>query len=1057
MKIWNLAIRQPVFMSMILTAGVVLGVFSYFRMPVSLFPDVEFPVVIVNTIYPGASADEIEEQVTSLLEDELSTLSGIDTVESTSSEGVSTIVLQFDLEVALDKASQDVRERVGNLTNQLPSGILAPVIQTFDPNALPIISLGVADRTGELSPLALRALVEDKVQAPLETVPGVSAVDVGGGQVREIQVNLDLKALEARRISPQQVVGVLQSENINLPGGTVGDDELELLVRTPANFQTLEDIRNVIISQRGAPIYLRDVAEVVDGLEESDTLTRLNGEDAVVLNVRKQSAGNSVAIAHEVKETIAEIGEANANLELVLLSDQSLDIEASTDGALEDLFWGALLASLVMLVFFRDFRNTFVTIAGLPVIMIATIFFMDAAGIGLNQISLLALALVVGLVIDDAIVVRENILRWVEKGYSPRQAASLGTAEVVLAVLATGATILCVFLPVAYATGIIGRFFREFGLTVSIAMLVSTFEALTLAPMLSAHFFRPKTNQAAYGIEEDEDEDLDQLDPSKVEHFEEAAGDNWLNRVYGGLLGWTLRHKFITVLLALAIMVASFASVALVEVGFLPASNSYQFGISMRLPPGTPLATTTGEAVRVEEILRSHPAVGDVVTTIGGTGSPEEAAFTVILHGNESRTVTAKTVSNELRRPLANVPGILFVTGEGGFGGETDIQVQVVGLEGTEYAVLDQEAQQLAEAMRQIPGLVDVDVSYKPGRPEMQLAIDRKMAAQMGLSAAQIASTVRLLVNGEQVSTFRGEGPEAEIRVQQQQASSSNIDTILNLNLVTPSGALAPLRTLVQVKSAEGPSQIQHSDRRPVISVSANVVERSIPSANTEVNNLLASIQPALPPGVEARQGGDFEAQGEAMMSLLVALLLGVLFIYMVLASQFGSLIQPLLIMLAMPLAVIGAILALVITGSTLDMMAMIGFIMLMGLVTKNSILLVDFANRQRAQGSNASEAMRAAGPVRLRPVLMTSFALILAMIPVALGLSAGGEFRRTMAIAIMGGMITSTFLTLLIVPVFYAIVVGFQDRLTARRAAKRRRQDERMVQPVADSAAPAD
>lgn len=1047
MKIWNLAIRQPVFMSMILLASVVLGVYSYFRMPVDLFPNVEFPVVVVNTIYPGASTDEIEEQVTSVLEDELSTITGIDVVDSTSSEGVSTIIMQFTLDTEVDTARQDVLERVGNLRNNLPSGIQEPVIATFDPNAFPILRYGVSDATGELSPLELRALVDEEVKGPVETVQGVAAADVSGGQVREIQVYLDMLALEARNLAPQQVVSALQAENINLPGGTIANETTELLVRTPANLQTLDDIRNIIISQRGgAAVYLRDVAEVVDGLEERDQITRLNSEEAVVLDIRKQSAGNTVAIAEAVKEEVETLREVNPDLNIVMLSDQSIDVENSTDGAIEDLLWGALLASLVMLLFFRDLRNTFVTIAGLPVIMIATIFLMDTMGIGLNQISLLALALVVGLVIDDAIVVRENILRWLEKGYGPKQAASLGTQEVVLPVLATGATILAVFLPVAYASGIIGKFFREFGLTVSLAILVSTFEALTMAPMLSAYFFKSRN--------EDEDEldeseiDLDALDPSIVEHDEEEAGSGWLTRIYSALLNWTLRHKFITVVLAVLIMIGSFASVTLVEVGFLPPTNSYEFGVSMRLPAGTSMDVTQREAIQVEEILRSHPAVEHVVTNIGGTGTPEEASFTVVLADNTSRTVTAKTVSNELREPLANVPGILFVTAEGAVGGTTtDVSVIVEGIEGLDYDILSAEAERIADEFRAMDGMVDVDVSYKPGRPELQLDVDRDKAAQLGLTSSQIASTVRLLVNGEQVTTFRGEGEEAEIRVQLQQDNRASVEDILGINLVSATGASIPLRSVVQIEEAVGPSQIQHQDGRPIITVNANVINRTVASANTEINEFITSVQPTLAPGVEVRQGGDYESQTESLLDLLLAMLLGVVFIYMVLASQFSSLIQPLLIMLALPLAIIGGILGLVVTGSTLDMLAVIGFIMLMGLVTKNSILLVDFANRKRRQGFDATAAMAAAGPVRLRPVLMTSLSLILAMIPIALGLTAGGEFRRSMAIAIMGGMTTSTLLTLLVVPVFYAMVVGFLDRATERRAERRRTKRQQRLE----------
>jgi hydrophobic/amphiphilic exporter-1 (mainly G- bacteria), HAE1 family len=1033
MSIWNLSIKQPVFMTMILLAGIVMGIVAYTRMPVNLYPDIEFPVLVVSTAYPGASPSEIEEQVTAPLEDELSTSNGIETIQSTSSEGISIIIMQFSLDMTVDQVSQDVRDKVSLLRNSLPTGILDPVVQTFDPTAQPILGFSIADQSGQLSPSELRQLVEEEIQRPLERIPNVSAVDVSGGQVREIQVNLNTQALQALRVTPQQVTSSLQTANINLPGGTVEDNGQEYLVRTPANLQTLDDIRNVIISQRAAPIYLRDVATVVDGFEKQDTITRLNSEDAVVVSIRKQSGSNTVTVAHDVKEALETLRAAHPDLDIVITSDQSIQVEQSTDGAVEDLIYASILAALVMLFFFRDLRNTLVTIAGLPVILISTLFFMDLLGISLNQISLLALALVVGLVIDDGIVVRENILRWVEKGFSPRVAASLGTAEVALPVVAIGATLLAVFLPVAFAEGIIGQFFLSFGLTVSIAMALSVFEAVTMAPMLSAYFF--KKSPGAIDVELDELDKLEERGFAIAEEWEEESHNkSWLNRFYGKIIHWTLRHKLLAGLLALIIIVASFSSVVFIEVAFLPPSNPTEFGVSMSLPGGTPLQTTLQEAIQVEKILREHPAVEYVVTTVGGQGSPEEASFVVALKEDLPRTTTARTIINQLRAPLANVPGIIFSTAAAGLGGSgSDISVEVIGIDGTDYNKLGAQAQQLAAQLAQNPSFTDIDVSYRPGRPEMQIDIDRQSAADLGLSVTQIAATTRLLVNGDIATTFRGEGNEADIRVQLDRSGQFGADDILNINLLSTTGNLIPLRNVAQADIATSPNSISRIDQEPSITINANVLgDKSIPAATLEVTQLLESLQ--LPEGMEARLGGTVADQEEAMQSMLLALLLGVIFVYMVLASQFGSFIQPLLIMIAMPLAIAGAIISLIIANRPLDMTAMIGFIMLMGLVVKNSVLLVDFANRARRKGATADEAMLVAGPVRLRPILMTSLSMILAMIPLALGLSAGGEFRQPMSIAIMGGMITSTLLTLLVVPLAYATVVGFQDRMAARR-----------------------
>ncbi len=1027
MKIWDLSIRQPVFMTMILTAGIVLGSVAFFRMPVNLFPEVDFPVVLVTTVYPGASPDEVEEQITSILEEELNSVNSIETITSRSSEGVSTIIMQFSLDASVDKVSQDVRDKVGLKRNELPDGILEPIVRRFNPTDAPIMLFGVADATGQLSSSALRTVVEEKLQAPLQGIDGVAAVDIDGGEEREIKVYLDLAALEARRIAPQQVIGALQTENINIPAGSLSEGDHEFLVRTTGNFETLDEIRDVVISQRGTAVYLRDVATVEDGFKTRESITRLNGEESIVVRVRKQSGTNTLAVSSAVKKALAPIEEENPNLTVAIAGDEADIVSESTNGALEDLLWSSLLATLVILFFFRDLRNTLITMSGLPVIMIATIFFMDLLGISLNQISLLALALVVGLVIDDGIVVRENIMRWIERGYKPSEAASKGTAEVIIPVIATSATILAVFLPVAYAEGIIGKFFRDFGLTVSLAIIVSTFEALTMAPMLSAYFFKAS--------EAHEDGDA-VIDESKGD---ERVNNGILERIYGAILNWTLDHKLIAILLTVVVIAGSVYSAQFIEQSFLPNLDRGQFDASIEFAPGTPLTVTQREAVKVESIIRSHPLIADVFTTIGGTGTPEKATYFVKVVKLERGKVDTRQVIEDLRKPLAGVPGISFKLADSATGGDVllggkDVIIQMTA-SGRTYDELVAAGRDMVAQLKEIPGITDVDVSFNPGKPELQLDIDRDRIANFGLSTAQIGSTVRTLVNGDAVSTFRGAGPEADIRVQLAEQYRNNGDSLLDITLLNPAGTLVPVRNVATIRESSGPSQILRIDRLPTISMGANIFGRPQPETQADVTRLINSIQ--LPTGIAAKLGGDADAQTDAFTNLGLAMLLAIVFIYMVLASQFASFVQPILIMLAMPLAVIGAILGLFIADKPLDLTAFIGFIMLMGLVTKNSILLVDFANRARADGATADQAMRLAGPIRLRPILMTALSLILAMIPVAGGFSQGGEFRQSMSIAIMGGMTTSTFLTLVVVPLAYSIVVGFLDRVSGRRLAR--------------------
>lgn len=1021
MRIWDLAIRQPVFMTMILLAGLVLGGYSYTIIPVDLFPDVEFPVVVVTTVYPGADSTEIEATVTSILEEEFSGLPGINEVNSQTFEGLSNIILLFDLEKDVNDAAQEVQEKISLLRNRLPADVQSPIVQRFNPTDSPMMRFSVADIGGSMSSAELRRWVEGTIQIPLQSLDGVGAVDVIGGDVREIQVNLDRRAMEARRITAQQVVSALQTENLNIPGGSVTNQGQTLLVRTPGNFAEPQDLASVIVDQRGpAAVYLRDVARVVDGFEERDQITRLNGVESVSVVIRKRSGANTLRVTDAIKTTLAPIQEANPNINIVIADDQSIVVSESTNGAINDLLWGSVLAAFTILIFFRNLRNTFLTVIGLPIIMISTIFFLERMGISLNNVSLLALALVVGLVIDDGIVVRENILRWIDRGYKPMEAASKATAEVILPVIATTATILAVFLPVAYAEGIIGQFFKDFGFTVSIAIVISTFEALTLAPMMAAYFFKPGKRVLEGQIDE------------TAGH--EQAGTSWLDGLYGLLLNWALDHRWLTVAVALGIVGFSFYSARFINTAFVPTIDRGQFEVSMRLDPGTPLSTTAQEAIKVEEVIASHPQVQDIFTTIGSTTSPEQASFLVSVRDDGTNRNLSQQVIDDLRGPLMQVPGIAFAVAESGpgggdafIGGSRDIFVDMTSTR-EDFAELGARAEQfLADLEATVPGLVDTVTSYEAGKPELVIQVDRERASAVGLSTAQIGSTLRTLINGTVASTFRGVGEEADIVVRLQESDRANAQAILNVNLLSPGGRYIGLYTVAHGLESTGPTQITRRDRQPIVTIGMNVLGRDVPVVTTEVAAFLKSYP--LPVGMSLKLGGDAEVQAESFQNLGAALLLAVIFIYMVLASQFGSFIQPILIMLAMPLSVIGALLALNLVGRPLDLTAFIGFIMLMGLVTKNSILLLDFANKSRAEGNSADLAMRIAGPVRLRPILMTAISLILAMIPIVIGISEGAEFRQSMSVVIMGGMITSTFLTLFVVPVVYSLVIGVQDR----------------------------
>jgi len=1056
MKLWDVSIRNPVFTTMLMLALVVLGVVSYLRMPVDLFPDISFPIVAITTVYPGAGPEQTESQITDRIEEEMSSLTGLDVISSESGEGFSVVIMQFTMETDADKASQDVRERLNSISNRLPGDALTPIVQRFDPDSEPIMIFALADIQGQYTPVELRKLAEQDIQQPLQRIDGVAVVETAGGEVREIQVDMDMLALQGKYLAPQQISGAIQASNIDIPGGSVPEGEKDVLVRTPGDINTLEDVEDVVVSQRGAPVRVRDVASVTDGFESRDSYSRINAVDAVVINVFKQSGSNTVRVADRVNDELAKIQSANPQIEIASVTDSSVFVQNAVDDAINDTIWGAVLATIVVLFFFRNVRNTFITMIGLPVILIGTIWGMDLFGISLNMISLLALAMVVGLVIDDAIVVRENIFRWISMGFSPKEASSKATSEVSLAVLATSATILAVFLPVAFSTGMVGQFMRDFGLTVSIAIVISTFEALTLAPMISAYFFatgKKKSKDKKKGKEEDAEaqesvmiEDGIVIDDIQVE---EEAGQGWMYHLYGGMLNWTLDHKRITVLLSIIIVGISLLSFPFVNKTLLANIDEGQFTASLILPAGTRLEVTDEQAMVVEDGILAHPDIESVFTTVGRQGASEEATFLVeVKDGTETRAVM-----DETRAQLAEVPGLSFQEsggafsfGIGGLAGR-DIVVEVKSDNGSSDT-LEAGVDYMASELSKIPGLTDIEHSYRTGKPEMSLEVDHERAAQYGLSSAFVGATIRTLLTGDVASTYRGEGEEADIRVRLQEEDRADLEDVLNYKLMSPTGQLVPLRNVATASLSTGPTTISRSDRQPTVTIGANYSGRGEGEVLVDVNDLLATVQ--MPEGTTAELGGQLAMQQEAFGDLFVSLGLSIIFVYMVLASQFGSFTQPGIIMISMPLAIIGAILALLLTGNPMDMTAMIGFIMLMGLATKNSILLVDFANQERKRGATADQAMRKAGPIRLRPILMTAISLIAGMIPVAMGLGAGGDFRAPMAIGIIGGMTTSTLLTLFIVPLVYAIWVGFQDRWTARRAAKKEAAETIPEQEVA-------
>lgn len=1019
MWISDTSIKRPVFITMIFIALLVLGIISYTRMGVDLYPDISFPIITVQTVYPGASPYEVETEVSKPMEDALGSLSGVKTISSTSTEGLSTVNIEFNLEYSADKANSDVREKVASTRNILPNDVLEPVILKFDPSLIPILSVAAVDTSGSLDEYTLRNLLDDTIKARLEHVSGIAQVQIHGGLEREIQIELSLSRLKALQISPQQVSDAIKRENVNIPGGRIMQPEKELSLRTLGRFQSTDDISKVVVDTRGGiPVYVRDVASVKDGFKEKSSLTRLNGRDSVVISAWKQSGTNTVTVANDVLKEIERLRKEYPGLNFTLVLDQSQFIKASTNSTIHDLIFGALMASLVVFLFFRDLRNTLITVIGLPFIVIAAFFIMGILGFTLNMITLLALALCIGLLIDDAIVVRENIFRHMEQGKKPGEAASAGTAEVALTVLAMTLTVVAVFLPIGFATGIIGKFLREFGITVSAAVLISLFEAFTLAPMLSAHYFKKKTEN------------------SKVTYWSRMSGnmdkaEKNMNFGYHAFLSWALRHRFQTLLGGLVLFLAGMSILPILGTSFTHEQQQGQFEMSIELPSGTPLKKTDENIKELEAWLIKNPNVKNEYTTVGSGSTPEVASIFVQL---KDRT-KENDLKTEIRNKFSFLSNLNFsASGGAGTSGRQAVSgrpIQVQLMTNGDITKMEQTADQVMQAMQEIPGLVDIDKNSRPGKPEIRLDVDRQRAADSGLSVAQIGSTMRTLVQGDTVSKYQENGKDFDITVRLREQDRDNYQDILSATLLNARGQQVPLSSVTRVSFSTGPGQIYRQDRQRQVVIGANFTTSSQSQITTAIRLRLDKF--GLPPGVSYKFGGQIESMQESFTVLTLSLLLSIIFIYMVLASQFGSFTQPLIIMVALPLAAIGAFMALLVARKPLDITAMIGIILLMGIAAKNSIILIDFTNQQRQRGLSVKEALLTAGPIRLRPVLMTSVALIFGMLPIAFSLGEGSEFRAPMAITVIGGLITSTLFTLIVVPVIYDVFAGLKARFSKK------------------------
>jgi HAE1 family hydrophobic/amphiphilic exporter-1 len=1004
-------ISRPIFTLMLVMTLVVFGVFSYPKIGVDQMPEVDFPVVTVTTALPGADPETIERNVTEPLEEALSTLAGLDTLRSINVENVSQIIVRFKLDRNVNVAAQDVRDRVQTTLSKLPREIETPVVEKFDIGAAPIMTLAMS---GPLPVQDMTKLAEDVVKPSLQQIAGVGAIELLGARKREITIVIDPVQLRGFGLAATDVTGAIRTQSVDVPGGRTAEPGIERSVKLKAEAQSVEELRNVVVaSPMGTPIRLRDVADVVDGPAEARSVARVGSQGAIGLVVRKQSGSNTVQVADGIKESLERIStRLPAGCRVSLVTDGSKFIRQSIHAVQEDLIVGAFLAVVIVLFFLRNWRSTLIAAIALPTSIIGTFAVMLALNFTFNIITMLALTLSIGLLIDDAIVVIENIVRHLEHGESPREAARRGTREIALAVLAVTLAVVAVFVPVAFMEGLMGRFFYQFGVTVAVAVIISYLVSMTLTPMLSARLLR------AHGH------------PGKV-----SRGIEWFLRgiehTYKRMLAWMLGHRAVTMMLAVGVLALTFVIARQLKFTFMPAQDMAMVKVTLEMPAGTAIDVTRRSAVELARRTEEVPGVHDTFITVGG-GAQEEvqkAEIAVNLVPIAERTFTQTDFKQYLRKSLAVPKGarMSIVDFSPVSGGGNRPQVLQFNLRSTDWKALLDAVEKTRQAMKKNPGFVDVDVTYRSGKPQLEVVVDRDRAAALGIPAASLGQILRTMIGGTKFAEYREGGDTFDVKVKLPAGVAADPNALGAIPVRAPNGQLIELRNIATIRPGEGPSQIERQSQLRQVTLLADLQSYSLGEATQFLNAFAAK---EIPPAVETDFEGQGRELGNAGKAFLLALVLGIILVYIILAAQFESLLHPFTIMMALPFALIGAIAGLLIANQYMSMFAMIGVILLMGLVTKNGILLVEFTNQLREQGRNTRDALLEAGPIRLRPILMTTVAMIAGMIPVALAKGDGAETRVPMAVAIIGGLISSTMLTLGVVPVVYSILDGLRQRV---------------------------
>ncbi len=1035
MILTKIAIKNPVFTVMVMLALVVVGILSLSRMGVDEFPNVAFPVVVVQTSYPGAAPESVESDVTRKLEESINSVSGLKDISSRSYQGLSVVIAEFNLSEDLSRVTNDVRDKVNAIKPFFKDDVKDPIVSKFDPADSPIISYAIFNPNMTFKDLS--TFVEQKLKRRIETVRGVGQVNIIGSTKRELQIQLNPDKLRAYNISIEQLIQRLRSENLELPAGLIGgykDSKFEKNLQLQGKLKNIQDFNNIVIgTDNGNVVYLNQVASIQDAESELSNLALYNGKRAIAIDILKAKNENTIQVAQNLQKRIADIQtELPKGTTIELIRDASQSISKNVKNVQKTILEGAILTIAIVFLFLNSWRSTVITGLTLPISIIGTFAFMYMFGFTINVITLMALSISIGLLIDDAIVVRENIMRHIYMGKDHIQASLDGTKEIGLAVIATTFSIVAVFLPVGLMGGIIGQFFYQFGITVVVAVLISMFVSFTLDPMLSSIWKDPIPNEDVHRF------NLIQRFALWFEHQMDRLGN-----LYQKCLGFSLKRRWLTIIGAIAIFVSSFFVLPLLGFEFVPQPDFGETTITLNTPAGSSLQHTQTKVLEAEQVLRKRKDVIYTYSTIntGNAQGKNYASIYVKLIPKKQRSMTQSEIENLIRQDLNRIAGLSInnVGPINKFGGKPIL----ISLRGQNLDELERISIEAIHKLQKIDGLVDVKSSVKERNPIVSIQIKREQAADLGIGLTQINDVVRPLFNGENLSTWRYEDEEYDVRLKlnQELRDTSTLEN-LPLSYAKSSGAqsseskLIDLKQVADIKNSFGASQINRKNLNREVFIDANTFGRSTGVIGVDIQKTLDGIK--LPAGYEFITGGANKDMAESGAYAVQALILAVIFIYMVLASQFGSFIQPISIMASLPMTLIGVLLALLIFRSTMNLFSVIGFIMLMGLVTKNAILLIDYANHLRKEGYERSAALLEAAKVRLRPIFMTTLAMIFGMLPLALGLSEGSEQRSSMGQAVIGGVITSSILTLVVVPVVYTLLDDLRKKSFKNMFSKR-------------------